>query len=148
MTTNTLSDTAISDSPADFNMTDRSGGPGPTVVNAASLQGKAVVNSTGEKLGSIEAIMLDGSSGRVAYAVLSFGGFLGMGNKLFAMPWSAVTLKGERFLLDVRKELLESAPGFDRDHWPSMADREWAIQLHAYYDEEPYWDDTLSASSG
>jgi sporulation protein YlmC with PRC-barrel domain len=123
---------------------------GSTIIDAASLRGLVVVNSTDEELGTIETIMLDVPSGRIAYAVLSFGGFFGMGNKLFAMPWAALTLDAarKRFILDVRKELLESAPGFDKNHWPRMADREWAIQLHAYYDAEPYWDDTLSASSG
>jgi PRC-barrel domain len=129
---------------------DRAGGFNPIVVDAGSLAGYGVVNSAGDDLGSIEAIMLDVSSGRIAYAVLSFGGFLGMGNKLFAMPWSALALdpSARRFVLDVPKEQLESAPGFDKDHWPSMADREWAIQLHAHYEAEPYWDDPLSASSG
>lgn len=131
-------------------VTDRSEGPGPDVMDAATLIGDEVVGSTGDELGKIEAIMLDVSSGQIAYAVLSFGGFLGVGSKLFAIPWSALTLDAgqKRFVLDVSRERLESAPGFDPDHWPSMADREWATDVHAYYDIEPYWDDTLSASSG
>jgi len=63
-----------------------SNGPGPEVMDAATLSGDAVVNASGEDLGKIEAIMLDVQSGRIAYAVLSFGGFLGMGAKLFAIP--------------------------------------------------------------
>jgi hypothetical protein len=119
-------------------------------MDAASLTGNNVVNANGEDLGRIEAIMLDVTSGRIAYAVLSFGGFLGMGSKLFAIPWSALTLDAgqKRFVLDVSKERLESAPGFDKDHWPSMADRAWATDVHDYYDVTPYWDDPLSASSG
>jgi sporulation protein YlmC with PRC-barrel domain len=91
-----------------------SGGPGPDVMDAASLTGDAVVNTVGDDLGKIEAIMLDVASGRIAYAVLSFGGFLGMGTKLFAIPWSALTLDAaqRRFVLDATKERLESAPGF------------------------------------
>lgn len=87
-----------------------------------------------------------GKSGRIAYAVLSFGGFLGMGNKLFAIPWSALTLDADekRFILNVAKERLDNAPGFDQDHWPSMADASWARQLHEYYDVRPYWDDDIS----
>ena len=128
----------------------RSDGPGPDVVDAASLEGDEVVNANGDNLGRIEAIMLDVTSGRVAYAVLSFGGFLGMGSKLFAIPWSALTLdaRQKRFVLDASRERLESAPGFDKDHWPSMADRAWATDVHDYYDATPYWDDPLSASSG
>jgi len=130
--------------------THRSAGPGPDVMDASSLAGDAVVNMTGEDLGTIEAIMLDVAAGRVAYAVLSFRDHLAGMGKLFAIPWSAFTLDAgeKRFILDVTKEQLGNAPGFDKDHWPRMADREWAIQLHTYYDEEPYWDDTLSASSG
>ena len=126
-------------------------GPGPDVMDAASLIGDKVVNATGDDLGKIEAIMLDVNSGHIAYAVLSFGGFLGMGSKLFAIPWSALVLdaRHKRFVLDVSKERLESAPGFDKDHWPSMADRAWATGLHDYYEVAPYWgDDPLSASSG
>src|SRR5436853_6581567 len=124
----------------------RSDGPGPEVMDAATLIGDGVVNSSGEDLGKIEAIMLDVTTGRIAYAVLSFGGFLGLGAKLFAIPWSALTLDAgeKRFILNVTKERLENAPGFDKDHWPSMADSTWATEIHAYYDIRPYWDEPLS----
>jgi sporulation protein YlmC with PRC-barrel domain len=126
-------------------------GPGPDVMDAASLTGDQVVNARGEDLGKIEAIMLDVNSGHIAYAVLSFGGFLGVGGKLFAIPWAALVLdaQNKRFILDASRERLESAPGFDKDHWPSMADPTWATELHDYYEVAPYWaDDPLSASSG
>jgi len=124
-------------------------GPGPEVMDAATLIGDTVVNTAGEDLGEIKAIMLDVTSGRVAYAVLSFGGFLNMGNKLFAIPWSALTLDAgeKRFILNVSKALLEDAPGFDKDRWPSMADPAWATQLHSYYNVTPYWDDDSPALS-
>jgi sporulation protein YlmC with PRC-barrel domain len=118
-----------------------SNGPGPNVMDAATLTGDSVVNAAGEDVGKIEAIMLDVTSGEIGYAVLSFGGFLGMGKKLFALPWCALTLDAveKRFILDVSKEKLEHAEGFDKDHWPSMADPAWAAQLHAYYNVTPYW---------
>ena len=121
----------------------RADGPGPEIMDADTLNGDSVVNSAGEDLGKIEAIMLDVTAGRIAYAVLSFGGFLGMGSKLFAIPWSALTLDADekRFILDVAKERLENAPGFDKDHWPSMADSTWARDIHAYYNVSPYWED-------
>ena len=124
-----------------------SNGPGPEVMDAATLSGDAVVNASGEDLGKIEAIMLDVQSGRIAYAVLSFGGFLGMGAKLFAIPWSIFTLDAgeKRFILNVPKEQLENAPGFDKGHWPSMADTSWATELHDYYHVAPYWDDDLAS---
>ncbi|MEP6998531.1 MAG: PRC-barrel domain-containing protein [Betaproteobacteria bacterium] len=123
--------------------TPNTSGPGPEVMDAATLQGDKIVNAAGDDLGKIEAIMLDVTSGRIAYAVLSFGGFLGMGAKLFAIPWGALTLdaREKQFVLDVSKEKLESAEGFDKDHWPSMADPNWAAELHAYYNVTPYWED-------
>src|SRR3569833_1509195 len=117
-------------------------GPGPVLMSADSLTGDSVVSTTGEDLGEIEAIMLDVPRGRVAYAVLSFGGFLGMGDKLFAIPWDALTLDAERecFILDVEKDRLKNAPGFDKDHWPAMADMQWASDIHSYYVSRPYWE--------
>lgn len=117
-------------------------GPGPALMSSDSLAGDSVVNAVGEDLGKIETIMLDVPRGRVAYAVLSFGGFLGLGDKLFAIPWEALTLDAERecFILDVDKERLKNAPGFDKDHWPAMADLQWASQIHTYYGSRPYWE--------
>ncbi|HJV86043.1 MAG TPA: PRC-barrel domain-containing protein [Noviherbaspirillum sp.] len=116
-------------------------GPGPEVMAADTLQGDKVVNRQGESLGEIEDIMLDVPSGRVAYAVLSFGGVMGIGDKLFAVPWSALTLDADQkcFVLDVAKDRLKNAPGFDKDHWPSMADTSWATDVHSFYNAQPYW---------
>jgi len=84
--------------------------------------------------------MVDVESGRVAYAVLSFGGFLGMGNKLFALPWRALALDEERkcFILDIDKKTLESAPGFDKDHWPDLSDEDYARSVYTHYGQS-YW---------
>src|SRR6202162_598921 len=112
------------------------------VLSASTLAGDHVQKSAGEALGKVDEIMIDVPSGKVAYAVLSFGGFLGMGNKLFAVPWRALRIDppNHRFILDVDKETLENAPGFDKDHWPSLADEQWAKELHTYYKANPYWD--------
>jgi sporulation protein YlmC with PRC-barrel domain len=117
-------------------------GPGPQVMAADTLQGDKVVNRLGEQLGEIQDIMLDVPSGRIAYAVLSFGGVLGIGDKLFAIPWSALTLDADRecFVLDIDKEQLKNAPGFDKDHWPSMADPAWGSGVHSFYRRRPYWE--------
>jgi len=117
-------------------------GPGPRIMAADTLEGDDVMNSKGESLGEIKHIMIDVPSGRVAYAVLSFGGFLGMGDKLFAIPWQALQLDpaNHGFILDVDKERLRAAPGFDKEHWPSMADQRWAVELHEYYSSRPYWE--------
>jgi sporulation protein YlmC with PRC-barrel domain len=116
-------------------------GPGPEVMAADTLEGDKVVNREGEDLGTIEDIMIDVQRGRVAYAVMSCGGFLGMGDKLFAIPWNALTLDANRhcFVLDADRERFEKAPGFDKDHWPSMADNSWAMQVHEFYGVRPYW---------
>jgi sporulation protein YlmC with PRC-barrel domain len=126
-----------------------SAGPGPEVMDAATLHGDNVVNAGGDSLGKIEAIMLDVTSGRIAYAVLSFGGVFGIGTKLFAIPWSALTLDAanKRFVLHAAKDQLENAPGFDKDHWPAMADQSWAAAVHTYYHVKPYWDDAVSSGT-
>ncbi len=110
-------------------------GPGPELMGAETLVGNDVCNLNGIDLGEIKEIMLDMRSGSVGYAVLSFGGFLGMGEKLFAVPWKALTLdtKNKRFVLDVKEDRLRQAPGFDKDKWPNMADQTWAQEIHNYY---------------
>ena len=125
---------------------ERSGGPGPEVMGASTLAGDSVVDRNGESLGEIKEIMVDVPTGRVAYAVLSFGGFLGMGDKLFAVPWSALILDTDhkQFILDVDKERLKDAPGFDKDHWPSMADASWATDVHSFYGVSRVYDSPSS----
>ena len=119
-------------------------GPGPDVMAAATLDGNEVVSSDGEDVGTISDIMLDVRSGRIAYAVLSEGGFLGMGSNLHAIPWSALTLDTEdkRFVVDITAQRLKDDPGFDKDHWPTMADATWGESTHSYYNRQPYWSAT------
>jgi sporulation protein YlmC with PRC-barrel domain len=114
----------------------------PEIMSADSLIGDNVINALGDDLGEIKDIMVDVATGRVGYVVLSFGGFLGIGDKLFAIPWTALRLDRERkrFIMDVDKERLKNAPGFDKDNWPSMADYQWASDLHSYYGSRPYWE--------
>jgi sporulation protein YlmC with PRC-barrel domain len=118
-------------------------GPGPELMGADTLIGNDVYNLQDESLGDIKEIMLDMRSGQVAYAVLSLGGFLGIGEKLFAVPWSALTLdtKNKRFVLSVDKDRLEKAPGFDRNKWPNMADPSWEQGIQAYYGTKPESDE-------
>lgn len=102
-------------------------GPGPELMGASSLIGNDVFNHHEEDLGDIKEIMLDMDEGKIAYAVLSYGGLLGVGEKLFAVPWNALTLdtENERFLLNVDKARLDRATGFDADNWPDRADYTW-----------------------
>jgi sporulation protein YlmC with PRC-barrel domain len=114
-------------------------GPGPALMGASTLIGDNVVNGADEDLGEIKEIMLDMNSGQVGYCVLAFGGFLGMGEKLFAVPWQALHLDtiNKRFVLNVDKERLKTAPGFNPDDWPDMSDVQWANQIHAFYGTDP-----------
>ena len=114
-------------------------GPGAEIMGANTLVGNDVYNPKDEDLGAIKEIMLDMRSGQVGYAVLSFGGFLGMGEKLFAVPWNALLLdtKNKRFVLNVEKDRLKDAPGFNKDKWPDMADQSWARDLHTFYGTKP-----------
>src|SRR5688500_13090493 len=115
-------------------------GPGPRLKGADTLIGEDVYSHRDEDLGDIKEIMLDMNSGKVAYAVLAFGGVMGMGRKLFAVPWNALKLDTEnkRFILKADKERLESAPGFDKDDWPGMADPTWQNTTHSFYGTSSY----------
>jgi sporulation protein YlmC with PRC-barrel domain len=115
-------------------------GPGPEVMGADTLIGNDVYNEKEEDLGDIKEIMIDMRTGTVAYAVLSFGGILGLGDKLFAVPWNALVLDttNKRFVLNVDKERLETAPGFDKDAWPDMADETWMKEIHSFYGTKSY----------
>ena len=110
------------------------------LISGDKVDGTAVYNGAGERLGDVHDVMIDKVSGRVAYAIMSFGGFLGMGNKLFAVPWSSLKLDGHehKFVLDVAKDRLEKAPGFDKEHWPDMADESWGRSIYKYYGQRFY----------
>jgi len=112
-----------------------------TVLRAYDVMGMNVRNAQGEKLGDIKDLMIDmGRNPRVRYAALDFGGFLGIGDKLFAVPWQAFKLRHDAkdnnraFLeLDATKESLKNAPGFDKNGWPNFADNRWAEEVHKHY---------------
>ena len=114
----------------------------PQVLSADSLKNEKVVNAAGENLGNIKDYMIDLDNGSVAYCVLSFGGVLGMGEKLFAVPFQAMTLDTERhcFILNVDKERLKNAPGFDKDNWPGTHDRVFQSEVYSFYNVRPYWE--------
>ena len=111
-------------------------------LSASSLIGDTVKNSQDETIGNLKEIMIDVQSGRVAYGVLDFGGILGMGNKLFAVPWQAfeVDETHELLRLDVDKERLKNAEGFDQNNWPDTADLDWGQKVHDHYGYTPYWE--------
>lgn len=116
--------------------------PGPDPMDTVSLNGDRVCDFAGEEIGRIEGVLLDGSRNRIMYAVLSFGGWVGRDsgdNRLFAVPWSVLRLNADDacVILEVSRERLKAAPGFERDQWPSITDRGWRDEIDAYYGVRP-----------
>jgi sporulation protein YlmC with PRC-barrel domain len=113
------------------------------LARATKLIGTDVEDPSAKNLGDVEDVVIDDATGRIVYTVLSFGGFLGMGDKLFAIPYDALRPNpkdDDKLVLDISKDKLKAAPGFDKNNWPNMADRRWGTEIHRYYDREPYWD--------
>jgi len=115
------------------------------IKSLSALGGTKVINKAGKSLGKIEDFVVDLSTGRIAYAVLSFGAFMAT-DKLFAIPIKALKLDLEKdtFILDVYKEQLENAPGFDKSHWPDMADPEWGIKVHSFFGVATQYDNPFN----
>lgn len=103
--------------------------------SANALIGDAIVNPAGEKLGDLKDIVFDTARGEIVYAVMASGGVLGVGEKLFAVPWSALRMEGDNqnLVLDASPDRLKSATGFDKDHWPDVPDRGFVERGRTYY---------------
>ncbi|TRX60518.1 PRC-barrel domain containing protein [Fulvivirga sp. M361] len=114
----------------------------PRLLSATSIEGTPVKNSAGEHIGEIKELMIDWRSGTVAYAALSFGGILGFGAKLFAIPVEAFNFDvddpDEGIILDISKAQLEKAPGFDHDNWPEQPNYDFIDSVHVYYGYKPF----------
>ena len=115
----------------------------PRVLSAGSIVGSKVVNTEGEQLGNIKDLVVDLDDAQIAYAVLAFGGLLGLGDKLFAIPLEALSFDTEtqQVVLDVDREVLKNALGFDKAKWPDDAQYEagWLRDIYEYYGYSPYW---------
>ena len=107
------------------------------ILSASTISGTNVKNKKRENIGKIQDLMIDLETGDVVYAVLSFGGFLGIGDKYFAVPVEALnfTIKdsNREIMLDISKERLENAPGFDKDHWPMEASPDFIQSVYDHY---------------
>ncbi len=110
------------------------------LVRTKEVVGIGVKNTQNENLGKIEEVVLDKQTGHACYVVLSFGGILGMGDALFALPWNAIKYNEEQecFILNIDKDKLKNAPGFDKDNWPNMAEKVWGEKISNYYGVRPY----------
>ncbi len=122
----------------------------PSVLSSGSLSKDKVINSKGDDLGKVEDFIIDTAAGRVIYVVLSFGGFLGVGDKLFAIPWDTMDLNTDKhaFVLDVEKDRLKNAPSFNRNNWSDINSQDWARDVYNYYGQAPYWTTPSSMSGG
>lgn len=109
--------------------------PSQNLMSASSLNGEDVKNVKDESLGEIKDIMLDMKNNSIAYYVLSFGGLFGLGDKYFAIPPEAMKLntKEGEFILNIDKDRLKDAEGFDKDNWPNMADPTFRSNLYKNY---------------
>lgn len=98
-----------------------------------------VDSASGERLGEVKDVMLDNTSGDVRYAILSFGGTIVSGDKLFAVPIDQFKTQadGKGLTLAIDKQTLKNAPGFDKEHWPAMADPEWQRDVGRFYQQQP-----------
>lgn len=111
------------------------------LISAEKVAGTPVENPKGESLGHVNDIMIDKLSGHVGYAVLKYGSFLGLGGKLFAVPWDILKYDTRRnaYVIDVPEDRLAKAPSFEEGRWPDMADRTWNQSVHDYYGSRADW---------
>jgi hypothetical protein len=121
-------------------MSDVMAKPHPLIASDR-VEGTAVRRPTGDRIGHIERLMIDKVTGKVSYAILSFGGFLGMGSNLLPLPWGRLTYntKFEAYQLDVEDDELRGAPSFRADAEFDWGDRTQETELHRYYGIPPYW---------
>jgi hypothetical protein len=111
-----------------------------TLIAAGRVNGTNVYNTAGEKLGSVDDIMIDKVSGRAIYAVMSFGGFLGMGEKFHPLPWATLKYDAQKggYVVNLDKKLLEAAPNYDRGSefkWTP----DYGRKVDSYYKTPSYW---------
>lgn len=113
-------------------------------LTASSVIGDKIYNHLDEDLGEIKEIMLDIRNGSIEYVVLEYGGFLGMGSKFFAIPFKALDIDTKRhaFILRQSKQVLENAPGFDKDHWPETNSHS------SYSSSDTYWGGFMGSNTG
>ena len=112
-----------------------------SLIGSDKVEGTDVYNSAGDRVGTIERVMIDKLSGKVAYSVMSFGGFLGLGNDYYPLPWSLLKYS-ERlggYEVNVTEDQLRRAPKFRKDEPWAYGSRERELQLYSYYNVTPYW---------
>ena len=116
-----------------------------SLIAADKVQGTEVYNRSGENIGSIYDLMLDKRSGNVAYAIMSFGGFLGLGNNYHPLPWSMLKYDANMggYVIDIENPQLEKAPAYAASETPAWGDEAYETGIHRYYGVPPYWGGAL-----
>lgn len=111
------------------------------LISADKVEGTAVYNRAGDRLGSVDKVMIDKLSGKVPYAVMSFGGFLGMGESYHPLPWNVLEYDTRMggYVVDLDPETLKGAPTYRADETVDWRDESWNRRLHDYYGVPPYW---------
>jgi hypothetical protein len=112
-----------------------------SLISAEKVQGTPVYNTQGESLGELEDVMIDKRSGKIAYAVMSFGGFLGVGNDYHPLPWNTLKYDTRQggYVVGLTKQQLEGAPRFASNDNPAWGNRAYEQSIHDYYKAPPYW---------
>jgi hypothetical protein len=112
-----------------------------SLIGSDKVEGTNVYRSNGDKIGAIERIMIDKQSGKVGYAVMSFGGFLGIGHDHYPVPWSLLTYNTRLggYEVNISEQQLKGAPSYSNDNDWDWEDRKRAQQVYDYYRVPPYW---------
>ena len=111
-------------------------------IAARQVQGTTVYNTALEKLGTIHDVMIDKASGRIAYAILSHGGFLGVGDRYFPLPWEKLRYDTEMggYVVDIDRDVLEGAPSYTDPATAAWHDDSWGRDIYTHYGVNPFWD--------
>jgi sporulation protein YlmC with PRC-barrel domain len=112
--------------------------PNHAFISSEDVEGTKVYDRKGARIGEIDHLMIDKVSGKVVYAVLSFGGFIGIGHNHYPLPWARLSydIKLDGFRTDVDEKQLRDSPEFSDDSWQS---RDWETRVHDHYNVPPYW---------
>ena len=106
-----------------------------------------LVNEEGKDLGQVTTFVADMLTGRIAFAIVAFGGFFGISDKWFAVPWEIMVWSpdAKKFVVDMPEKVLKTAPGMDKDNWTEELNYDWLAKCYIHYGLAPYWDTTLSS---
>ncbi|MBL8907552.1 MAG: PRC-barrel domain-containing protein [Rhizobiales bacterium] len=116
-----------------------------TLISAGTIRSTPVYNTGGEALGSIDDLMVDTETGRIAYALMSFGGFLGIGERIHPLPWAVLNYDRERqgYVVPLTRAALIDAPNYGREDAPRWGERAYEERIHDYYKTDRYWIDPM-----